>query len=245
MKISLKNYEKNGWIKIKKFVSSSNTEILKKKINEFLEKNYLKYEPRYINFVDNKKKIENINSFHKLDDCKWVKIFSKNNEILNVATTLLKTKLVKLRQAEYFAKPLKKGLAAPNHQDNFFWNLNDSNAITVWIALSNSDKKNGGIYYYNGSHKYGILKHKKSFMKGTSQTIKDKNFIKNFSVSFPILKKGDALIHHSLIIHGSKKNISNFSRKGITFQYITKKAKVDKKRKKNYEKKLLEQLKKR
>tara|TARA_Y100000816_G_C26102670_1_gene584856 strand:- start:258 stop:989 length:732 start_codon:yes stop_codon:yes gene_type:complete len=240
--MNINNYHKNGWVKIKNFIKSHQVIEFKKKINIFLEKKYHKYDDRFINFVNDEKKIENINSFHKLDDCKWIKNFSQNKKLKNIVKKLLKTNSFKLRQAEYFAKPKKKGLAAPDHQDNYFWNLDDSNAITVWIALTESNKKNGGVYYFNSSHNYGILKHKKSYMKGTSQTIKDKKFLKKFSISYPSLKKGDALVHHSLIVHGSKQNKSIYSRKGITFQYIKKNAKIDLKKKIKYEKKLFEQI---
>ena len=80
-------------------------------------------------------------------------------------------------------------------------------------------------------------------MKGTSQMVKNKKFIKQFNVSQPSLKIGDALIHHSLIVHGSRKNKSLYSRKGITLQFITKKAKIDKIRANKYEKNLFQQIK--
>ena len=243
--MNIDTYQKNGWIKIRSFIKPYEIKEIRNKIDNFLKKKYDKYDARFINFVNNEKKPENINSFHKLDDCKWIRDFSQKKKLKTIVKKLLKTNFFKLRQAEYFAKPKKKGLSAPDHQDNFFWNLNDSNAITFWIALTDSNKKNGGIYYFNSSHNYGVLNHKKSYMKGTSQTVKDKKFLKKFSISCPSLKKGDALIHHSLIVHGSKKNKSNHSRKGITFQYIKNSAKIDLKKKIKYEKKLFEQIKKR
>ena len=27
----------------------------------------------------------------------------------------------------------------------------------MWVALEKSDKGNGGVFYYNGSHKLGLL----------------------------------------------------------------------------------------
>ena len=243
--MNVKEFKKNGWIKIENFLQPKQISNIKKQVENFLKKNYDKYESRHINFASNKKKLRDINSFHKLDDCKWINKFSKNKKIAQITKKLLNTNLFKLRQAEYFAKPKKIGLAAPDHQDNFFWNLNNSNAITIWIALTKSDYNNGGIHYYNSSHKYGILDHKKSFMKGTSQTIKNKNFLKKFIKVCPSLKKGDVLIHHSLIVHGSEENKSNFSRRGITFQFMLKNTKVDKQKKLEYEKKLFQQIKNR
>ena len=118
--MNISDYNKNGWIKIKNLVQSNQVNKIKKQVNNFLEKNYRVYEDRHINYVNNKKKPKDINSFHKLDDCKWIKNFSQNKKIKKVVEKLLNTKSFKLRQAEYFAKPMKKGLAAPAHQDNFF-----------------------------------------------------------------------------------------------------------------------------
>ena len=57
---------------------------------------------------------------------------------------------------------LQNGMPAPIHQDNFYWCVDGSNALTVWIALEDSGKKNGGIFYYDGTHKLGVLEHKPS-----------------------------------------------------------------------------------
>ena len=151
MKFNFKQYERNGWIKVKNFIQPKKIQMMDKYVKNFLEKKFMNYESRFINFVNNQKNFKNINSFHKLDDCKWIKNFSESPKLTNFVQKILKTKSIKLRQAEYFAKPKKKGLAAPDHQDNFFWNLNDSNAITIWISLSQSSKKNGALFYFDRS----------------------------------------------------------------------------------------------
>ena len=40
------------------------------------------------------------------------------------------------------------------HQDNYYWNLKNPNAVTMWIALTPT-KINGAIEYLIGSHKFG------------------------------------------------------------------------------------------
>ena len=90
-----------------------------------------------------------------------------------------------LRASEYFAKPKKKGLPAPTHQDNFYWKVKNNKGLTMWIALCPSDYKNGGVYYYNGSHKKGVLPHKASLAKGTSQMIKNISSLKKFKKITP------------------------------------------------------------
>ena len=80
-----------------------------------------------------------------------------------------------------------------------------------------------------------------SYAKGSSQTIKNLNKLKKFKV-YPKLEVGDALIHSCLIVHGSHRNRSNLSRKGLTFQFKSKKSKYNISLIKKYEKKLQEQI---
>jgi len=232
----------NGWIVIKSFLNDKEVNLAKKKIYDFLSKNISKYKGRTINFAKKEQKISEINSFHALEDCKWVKDYSKKKNLVNIAKKLLPCDKVELRASEYFAKPKKIGLKAPAHQDNFYWNVKNSKGLTVWIALSKSSKKNGTVYYYDGSHKDGLYAHKKSFAKGSSQTIKNPSKLKKYKKTFPTLNAGDILIHHCLIVHGSNPNKSNQSRIGWTFQYKDKKSQYDKHAIKKYELKLNKQI---
>tara|TARA_B100001029_G_C14917009_1_gene369802 strand:+ start:79 stop:306 length:228 start_codon:yes stop_codon:yes gene_type:complete len=69
--------------------------------------------------------------------------------------------------------------------------------------------------------------------------------LKHLKKIFPTLNVGDCLVHDSLVVHGSNKNISNCSRKGLTFQFIDKFFKIDKKRKAKYLQSLKNQINKR
>ena len=75
----------------------------------------------------------------------------------------------------------------------------------------------------------GLLDHKSSFAKGSSQTVKKITKLNKLKKSLPSLQTGDALIHHVLVAHGSKNNKSNSSRAGVTFQIKDKKSKYDQK----------------
>ena len=144
--------------------------------------------------------------------------------------------------AEVFAKPPKVGLAVPIHQDNYYWNVDNSKGVTIWLALDKCTKKNGALFYYSKSQKLGILKHKSSFVPGSSQTLNDLKVLKKFKKTTPALNIGDILIHHCLVIHGSDKNNSNRSRVGLTVRYIGKSSKINQSAKLRYEKSLKKQL---
>ena len=57
--------------------SSKEIKNINQKVENFLNKNFKKYNDRYINFTNQKKAFNDINSFHKLDDCLEIKRLSK------------------------------------------------------------------------------------------------------------------------------------------------------------------------
>ncbi len=237
------NFKKKGWIVEKRIFNKSEINIIKSKINLFLEKNINKYSGRDINFFHKKKKVNEINSFHKMDDCKFIKKIAFSKKIYDISKKYLNSKKPDLRASELFAKPKFYGLAAPIHQDNFYWCVNDANAITIWIALDKSNKENGGVFYFDGSHLNGILDHTQSFSKGSSQKIKNENELAKYNKSYPSLEIGDCLIHHSLVAHGSARNKSSENRSGLTFQYKSENSFYHKNLIDKYEKSLSNQIK--
>lgn len=241
----IKIYKTNGLVVYKNLFSRDEINLVNLIINDFLKNKIQKIDTksRTINFTNDKvKSIKNLNSFHELAQCKEIKNLANKTNILNIAKEFLNSD-PEFRGCELFNKPAKIGLPSPDHQDNYYWAVKGSNALTFWIALDSSNKNNGCVHYYNGSHKYGVLKHEASFAKGSSQKVADKNFLKKFKISYPKLEAGDVLIHHSLVVHGSSKNISNKSRRGWTIQFKDKNANYDLEHIKNYEKSLNKQIK--
>ncbi len=239
-----KLYFDRGWVVCKKLFSQDEISSINLIINNFLEKklNKINKKSRTINFTDNStKNVENINSFHELAQCTEIKNLANKSSILDVAKKFLDSN-PEFRGCELFAKPAKNGLPSPDHQDNYYWAVKGSNALTLWIALEKSNKNNGCVHYYDGSHKYGILNHEDSFAKGSSQKVSDTNFLRKFNISYPELEPGDVIVHHSLVVHGSSKNISKKSRRGWTIQFKDKNASYDLDHIKAYEKSLNNQI---
>ncbi len=242
MKNEVNYYNKNGFVVLKNVINKKKVKNLFNEI-EIIKKKVIKTKnKRFFHYTSNGKinTIHNIQKFHK---SKSLSTLSKN-PILNKFLNIILSRNIKVRNLELFLKPAKTGMASPPHQDNFYWNLADSKAVNVWVALSRSNKLNGGLYYYKGSHKLGIIKHKQSFMKGTSQTIELKEIKKNnYKKIFPTLSAGDCLVHHCETIHGSNKNLSNSKRVGIAISFKNKLSKENNIKKKKYEKKLQKFLK--
>lgn len=220
-------YDLHGYVVIKNLV---NDKVLKKILEE-------------IKFIQEKvKNLKNKKYFHKTTNDKFNSIhniqefiksgniinLTKNKKLKKIVNILLKNK-PKLRNIEFFLKPAKTGMAAPFHQDNFYWNIINSKALNVWIACSDANKNNGGVCYLDKSHGLGTIKHHSSFAKGTSQKIPDE-ILKSlkFKRIYPNLKKGDCIIHHPEVIHGSNSNKSSKNRIGLAISYASVDAKIDK-----------------
>ena len=239
MNLNLKNFKiycNEGVVKVNNVFSNKEVSLLKKKIDLYIKRNSSKLKGKEINYINNQ-----VNSVHLFTD-KFFKKFSNQKKILDLGNFFLKTK-PKIKHYEYFAKPKKVGLASPMHQDNFYWNLKNPNCFTMWIAIDKAKKNNGAVEYLVGSHKR-LYAHIPSYAPGSSQKVKKLSYLKKkFKTKIFNLEPGDCLIHHSQIVHGSKKNISNSSRRGFTVQVTTKNVKIDTKRFKKYQNSLMKQIK--
>ena len=54
---------------------------------------------------------------------------------------------------QFFHKEPHSGSVVPWHQDAQYWPLKPANAVTVWLAVYDSDKENGAMKVVSGSHK--------------------------------------------------------------------------------------------
>lgn len=235
-------FNKNGFCIFKDLFSNNEILELDNKLKEFLELKSGVLKGRDINrTIDN-----SINTMHDIDKHEeYFSNFAKKEKILNLSKLLLDSE-PEFRKCEMFAKPAKVGMKSPMHQDNFLWAVKNNNGLTLWVALDECDETNGGLSYYSGSHKLGLLEHESSFAPGTSQKIGSKileTVSKKCKLITPKLKPGDVLVHHCLMVHGSNENKSEKNRRGFTIQFKDKNSSYDNELLENYEKKLNQQMK--
>mgnify|MGYP001231184801 CR=1 FL=1 len=213
-------FKDDGYIVIRNLIDSKTVIEIKKELSKYLKRNRNKFSKRNINFVG-----DNINSIHNISNWQITKQLQRNTNFSKLISSLLGNNY-KTFGSEIFAKPAKKGLRVPLHQDNFYWCLDPPLALTVWIALDKSNKKNGSIKYYKNSHNLGVFQHECSNMPGSSQKLKHIEGLNVFKLSQPDLLPGDCLIHHCNIIHESEENTSNEPRVGWTLRFRGKQTKI-------------------
>ena len=142
----------------------------------------------------------------------WFADLAKNENVLNLVAALVKGDPV-LMAVESFNKPARVGSAVPPHQDNAYFCMSPPDALTVWIAVDAVTEENGPVSYLRGSQRDGARPHVTSGVAGNSMGLaEDVDKGEGWTV---LLQPGDALIHHSNVIHFSAPNTSDQSRRGL------------------------------
>ena len=106
------------------------------------------------------------------------------------------------------------------HQDAYYWPMVPHNSVTVWLAFDDVDEENGAMKIVPGSHKSGILQHRRSTVTDSILTLELErgSFREDTAVSMR-LKAGEVSLHDDAAVHGSPANLSNRRRVGLTMRF--------------------------
>lgn len=228
-----KRYDEEGFCCIPSFITKEDVQRLRSYIDLYIKNFAPQLTGREVNWLDKEKGL--VNSIHKttLDPESPITELLMSKSVVNKVSELFGENALP-RVAEVFFKPAEIGMASPMHQDNYYWALKPANALTVWLSLTGADAENGGIEYYVGSQKLGLIDHVESFAPGSSQKVPESLLPNEKEKVTPSIIAGDALFHHSLTIHGSAANTSMRDRVGITLQYQAESCEIDLEQQKKY-----------
>lgn len=136
--------------------------------------------------------------------------------VARICSQLLGDRSVRLWHDQLFCKPAHHGACVAWHQDFSYWTRTGPMAhLTVHIALDDQTEENGCLQYVPRSHKWPLL-------PITSRHFDDMDSIRSalepehlaqFKPQAILLKKGQAAIHHPLLVHGSYANQSDQPRR--------------------------------
>jgi hypothetical protein len=120
-------------------------------------------------------------------------------------------------------KEPKVGGAWEWHQDYGYWYKNEflfpDQMMSIMVAITEANKKNGCIQVIKGSHKMGRIEHGIAGEQvGASQHYVDLA-LKTMELVYVELQPGDALFFHSNILHRSAANLSENSRWSLISVY--------------------------
>lgn len=122
---------------------------------------------------------------------------------------------------DLFPKDPGTGKVCAWHQDATYVGMDPPDALTVWVALTESNLDNGCVKYSKGSHLVGQMEHRQTFDE-KSMLLYGQEIpvdVDESTVSPVILKPGQASIHHIMTVHCSDANNSTSHRIGIAIRY--------------------------
>jgi len=106
------------------------------------------------------------------------------------------------------------------HQDAYYWPMKPHNTVTVWLAFDDVDAENGAMKLIPGSHRHGIIKHKRSEKTDSVLTLElESRVVKESDAIQFHLKAGEISLHDDRAVHGSPANPSSRRRAGLTIRY--------------------------
>ena len=141
-----------------------------------------------------------------------------NSKILDAVESLIGRNILVCGTTLFIKNPNEKGFVS-YHQDAKYIGLEPHNWVTAWVAITDSNEKNGCMRMWSGSHKDNLKEHDEKFNEGNlltrGQTVKDVPKEKTIPL---ILNAGQMSLHHPTIVHGSDLNKSDDRRIGFVIQ---------------------------
>lgn len=122
--------------------------------------------------------------------------------------------------SHYFCKMPGETKTVAWHQDASYWPLTPSKTVTFWLAIDDADTQNACMQFIAGSHHQGHVEFRDSTTEEQNvltQTVEQpERFGETVDV---VLKAGQLSVHTDLLLHGSRANLSNRRRCGLTLRY--------------------------
>jgi ectoine hydroxylase-related dioxygenase (phytanoyl-CoA dioxygenase family) len=140
-------------------------------------------------------------------------------QICGVVTDLLGPNVVGWG-SHFFCKMPGDGKRVDWHQDCSYWPLTPTKAVTVWLAIDDSDQENGCMEVVVGSHTHGLIEFTQSDATSgnvLNQTVESPE--KYGTLQATPLRAGQFSVHSDLLLHGSAANTSDRRRCGLTLRY--------------------------
>lgn len=101
----------------------------------------------------------------------------------------------------------------PLHQDDGYGLLDPPIDVTVWMALTDTDERNGCLVIVPGSHTHGVIEHAKAPNNPALRQAEGDG-----AIALP-LRAGEAVAFSGLTLHGSGPNRTGAPRIGMHMRY--------------------------
>ncbi|MEK7671843.1 MAG: phytanoyl-CoA dioxygenase family protein [Bacteroidota bacterium] len=144
-------------------------------------------------------------------------LFVLARRFASVAARLMGVKAVRLYHDQALFKPAG-GKVTPWHQDQFYWPLETTHTISMWMPLIDLTKDMGTMIFANGSHKDGPLA-AVSISEESDRLFRSLLHEKEYPLASYDVRAGDATFHSGWTAHSAHANTSGAIREVLTIIY--------------------------
>lgn len=152
----------------------------------------------------------------------WAYDLATHPHILDTAEDLLGPNLL-IHSTTMFHKPAGSGSFASWHQDGYYMELSEANFITIWVALTPSNRSNGCVRVLPGTHKAKRVAHGKTAISPKNLLGSGLEISESLDLSTAedvVLGPGELSVHHVYAVHGSEPNNSDEDRIGFVVKLV-------------------------
>lgn len=150
----------------------------------------------------------------------WIAELIRSPQILDAVEDVLGPNIL-CWGSQFFPKDPHDPSFISWHQDATYWGLSTADVLTVWLALTPSNRSNGCMRVVPGTHLQQV-RHRDTFdtanMLSRGQEIAVD--VSEEEAVDVVLRPGEFSMHNVLLFHGSKPNSSDIRRVGYAIRYI-------------------------
>jgi non-haem Fe2+, alpha-ketoglutarate-dependent halogenase len=151
----------------------------------------------------------------------WAYRLATHDAVLDAIQDVLGEDILVYSTLVFYKPPQDSGYVSW-HQDSVYSGLHLTPSVSAWIALTQSDSANGCMRVIPKSHKQGLLNH---INVGDESNLLERGeqltTVIEAEALDVLLQPGEMSLHHSTIVHGSKRNISSVPRIGFIVRFVT------------------------
>ncbi|MFJ8047957.1 phytanoyl-CoA dioxygenase family protein [Streptomyces luteogriseus] len=153
----------------------------------------------------------------------WAERLVRHPSLLRIARTMLGPDLL-VWSTNIFIKRPGQQVNYAWHQDALTYELDRGNrgALRIWVALTNTSPENGTLRYAAGTHRQGVLRHRRASADTATQVGDEVAVdVSGFSLHDVVLSAGQCSLHDMLVMHGSGGNRTDRPRIAFAVDYLS------------------------
>lgn len=218
----IEGYQRDGHIYLPQLASTEEIGYYRNAINEAVAKMNTEKRPMKDRDTYGKAFLQIFNLWRQNE---VLKRFVMSQRFGRVAAKLMGVDRVRIYHDQALYKEAGGG-HTPWHQDQFYWPLDTTKTITLWMPLVNLNTDMGIMKFASGSHKKGYI---------LSREISDEsedffsNYVKENGMRISgadSMKAGDATFHAGWTLHHAPGNATNTMREVMTVIYFADQTKI-------------------